>query len=104
MADSSDHTLNPATTVVAIYSLYRSDIEWITGLLLNHWWCQEQAQDYGLNLDREILAIAILNVLAGHWEEMLKSWTVEDWLRGDLGTAIQSEIKHLGEITAVQVA
>jgi hypothetical protein len=104
MADSGDRTLNPATTVVTTYSLYRSDLERVVGLLLNHWWCQEQVQDYGLNLDREILSAAILNVLAGHWEEMLQSWTDEDWLRGDLGTAIQTEIKHLGEIPAVQAA
>jgi hypothetical protein len=50
------------------------------------------------------LAAAILNVLAGHWEELLKSWTAEDWLRGDLGTAMQAEIKRLGEGRWVQAA
>jgi hypothetical protein len=104
MADSGDRTLNAPTEVVATYDLYRSDLERISGLLLNHWWCQEQVQDYGLNVDREILAAAILNVLAGHWEELLKSWTAEDWLRGDLGTAMQAEIKRLGEGRWVQAA
>jgi hypothetical protein len=95
MPDSSDRTINPAAVVVANYSVYRSDLERIAELLLNHWWCQEQVQDYGLNLDREVLSAAILNVLAGHWEEMLKSWDTEDWLRGDLGTVTQTEIKNL---------
>jgi hypothetical protein len=104
MADSSDLIQHPAAVVVQTYPVYRSDLEHIAEFLLADWWCEEQVQDYGLRLDRETLSAALLNVLTGHWEEMLKSWGAEDWLRGDLGTDLQTEIKRLGAVELERAA
>jgi hypothetical protein len=70
----------------------------LSQLLLADWWCQEQQCDYGLSLHAAVLSQVLLDVIESQVEDMLQSWQAEDWLRGDMGTVFQSEIKRLGAV------
>jgi hypothetical protein len=96
MADSSGFLPPVETIAVERLPIYQSQLERIAALIAQHHWHQEQVVDYGLNLQPSILHAAIVTVISQQIEAMLSDWTAEDWIRGDLGTNIQAEIKHLG--------
>jgi hypothetical protein len=93
MADTATY-INPETQIVRSLSIYQSDVNRLSQVLLADWWCQEQIQNYGLVLDTPVVAQALLNVLESRLEAMLKDWQASDWLWGDLGTELQAEIKR----------
>jgi hypothetical protein len=89
--------LPPVETVaVEVLPIYQSQLDRVAALISGHYWLQEQVSDYGLNASPRVLQQSLRNVISTHLEAMLTSWTAEDWLRGDLGTELQAEIKRLG--------
>jgi hypothetical protein len=103
MADTTPY-INPEKQVILSVSIYRSDLDHLSQLLLADWWCQEQQRDYTLPLNTAVLSQALLNVIESQVEDMLQSWQAEDWLRGNMGTALQSEIKRLGSFSLDRAA
>jgi hypothetical protein len=96
MADGSGF-LTPAETIaVDVLPIYQSQLERIATAIAQHHWHQEQVADYGLNPQSRVLQQALLNVISQHLEAMLVDWVADDWIRGDLGTNLQAEIKRLG--------
>jgi hypothetical protein len=96
MADG-DGCFPPAETItVGVLPIYQSELERVAVVIAQHHWHQEQVTDYGLNPSPRVLRQAVLNIVSQHLEAMLSNWGAEDWLRGDLGTELQAEIKRLG--------
>jgi hypothetical protein len=96
MADGSGLLPPPETIAVDVLPIYQSQLDRIAAAIEQHPWHQEQVADYGLNPSPRVLRQAVLNVVSQHLEAMLSNWGAEDWLRGDLGTELQAEIKRLG--------
>jgi hypothetical protein len=96
MADGGGFLPPAEMIVVDVLPVYQSQLERITALIAQHHWHQEQVADYGLNPQPKVLRQAVLTVISQQLEAMLVDWGAEDWLRGDLGTALQAEIKRLG--------
>ncbi|MFM2431177.1 MAG: hypothetical protein RLZZ511_2390 [Cyanobacteriota bacterium] len=96
MADGGGFLPPVETIVVDVLPVYQSQLERIATAIAQHHWHQEQVADYGLNPQGRVLQQAILATISQHLEAMLVDWGAEDWLNGDLGTALQAEIKRLG--------
>lgn len=96
MADGGSFLPPTEMIAVDVLPVYQSQLERIATAIAQHDWHQEQVADYGLNPQGRVLQQAILTTISQHLEAMLVNWGAEDWLRGDLGTALQAEIKRLG--------